>query len=135
MSGYVSRVRSLLAGITPGPWAHYGDLTHEVYPTNGNHDDEPDNIASEVPRLADAAFIAEAPAAVTHLLARLDAVEALAAEFDSEAAASRAVVENIIYSSKRLSDLDRLEISQHRHHATIAENHAKRIRAALAGEG
>ena len=69
MSDTLEAIQSRADKATPGPWANYGDLTHEVYPKNANEDDEPDNIAFEVPRLADAEFIANARTDIPALLA------------------------------------------------------------------
>ena len=85
-----------------------------------------------------AALEAAAPHMHAYLLAELRKrdqalamVEALAGELEQEATASNAVVNNVRYSSNRLSDMDRLTITQHEHHSTIAVNHAARIRAAV----
>lgn len=64
----LAAIEALEQAATPGPWANYGDLTHEVYPTDAHEDDEPENIAHEVPRLEDAAFIAASRTAVPFLL-------------------------------------------------------------------
>ena len=70
---------------TEGPWANYGDLAHEVYPVRTGDNDEPENIASVVPGLADAHFIAAARTDVPALLALVRSQQAQI-ERDVEAA-------------------------------------------------
>jgi hypothetical protein len=85
VTGYVNRVRSLLAGITPGKWLIVKhDLT--LYVESENDELNPIKVGYVGNRSSEptAAFIAEAPAAVTHLLARLDAVEALSGKLSEQ---------------------------------------------------
>lgn len=86
----VGEIQARLAAATPGPWANYGDLTHEVYPSNAHEDEEPDNIASEVPRIEDAWFIANAPTDVAYLLGMLRQEQAETARLKAVAARYRA---------------------------------------------
>lgn len=66
-----SEIDRLLNQITPGPWAwsKYGDQ-YEVFTQDPNT--EPGDVADNVQILADAEFIAAAPALVQALLAELD---------------------------------------------------------------
>jgi hypothetical protein len=120
------------AGITPGPWTTVRhDLSlyieaesGELNPINlGYVGNRPEN---------DAEFIANAPTDVAYLLTELrkrdDAlarVEALADELAAEAIASRNVEREI-----RKGPPSTLSFV-HAQHATIAHNHANRIRAAV----
>ena len=115
MTGYVNRVRSLLAGITPGKWeASYPSGFQWFASITAESGDGFNSVAKSI-KEDDAAFIAEAPAAVTHLLARLDAVEALADAFD-ELASQASYTESEAVMETWLSA-------------------ALRIRAAITGEG
>lgn len=69
-------IQARVAAATEGPWANYGDLAHEVYPVRTGEDDEPENIASVVQRLADAHFISNARTDVPALLAYARDLEA-----------------------------------------------------------
>lgn len=70
-------IRARLAAATPGPWANYGNLGHEVYAVNAHEDDEPGYVAEAIPRKSDAEFIAHAPTDMARLLAVVEAVEKL----------------------------------------------------------
>ena len=83
VTAYLDRVRSLLAGITPGDWRHERAVMSDVVETTNRV-----HIASILSQY-DAAFIAEAPTAVTRMLAQIDAVEALAKYLDGLAVGDR----------------------------------------------
>lgn len=70
-------LKDRLAAATPGPWAHYGDLGHEVYQPGAPDVNEPDLVAADIPRLADAALIAHAPTDQAKLIAAIEAVAEL----------------------------------------------------------
>lgn len=116
MTDYLDRVRSLLAAATPGPWVDGGNGYVETGPETDLHrfDVMPATIARTELTDNDAAFIAEAPAAVTHLLARLDAVEALIGWLEAASADNEP-----LYCKGKVS----------------ARATAEQLRAALTGEG
>lgn len=64
-------IQARLDAATPGPWANYGDLGHEVYAVNAHEDAEPGYVAESIPSKCDAEFIAHALADVAYLLAEL----------------------------------------------------------------
>ena len=68
MTADLSGIRSLLAGITPGPW-----FANRYYVAAGEDRSDPDAEIAKASFKADAAFIAAAPSTVARLLARLDA--------------------------------------------------------------
>ena len=75
----LDEIQARLDAATPGPWANYGNLGHEVYAVNAHEDEEPGYIAEVVHREPDAHFISNAPGDVAFLLAELrKAHEALA---------------------------------------------------------
>jgi hypothetical protein len=70
-------LKDRLAAATPGPWAHYGDLGHEVYQPGATDMNEPGLVAADIPRLADAALISNAPTDQAKLIAAVEAVEVM----------------------------------------------------------
>ena len=90
-------IKGRLGAATPGPWAHYGDLGHEIYPIHG---EEPETVAGEVPRVADATFMAAAPVDVARLTRAVEAVLELAdtwqQDFPYKADQLRSAIENAL---------------------------------------
>ena len=114
MTAYLDRVRSLLAGITKlGEWETTRANDVVIYDPNGFG---AYRIIAHASDASDAAFIAEAPTAVTRLLAQIDAVEKIAASMYQIAEFNLSVLPS-----------DDMGIS--------LKQHAEDLRAALAGEG
>ena len=130
MTGYVSRVRSLLAGITDLCPEHLRqsirhvqrncDIECNVHTTGPDWEDckQPDRAAGE--------RMALALASITHLLARLDAVEALAAIWEASG-------ESDMAASRTAGD-EHIAMVLLTEGAAMVEN-ARLIRNALRGEG
>lgn len=133
----VGEIQARLDAATPGPWrAARNEREVNMWVLSedlmleanlgylGNHPEK------------NAYFIANAPADVAYLLAQLRArdealgrVEALGAEMEAEAVANRNVATNL---RNEWGSTNREETARHEQAAVIAENHATRIRAAVA---
>lgn len=112
MTGYVDRVRSLREGVTPG------ELIVDRYDHGGGRmyvlNDGKRTLVADTFKEGNREFFAEAPKAVTHLLARLDAIEALIGWLEAASADDEP-----LYCKGKVS----------------ARATAEQLRAALTGEG
>jgi hypothetical protein len=119
-------MKDRLTAATPGPWAHYGDLGHEVYPIHG---EEPEMVAGSVPHVADATFIAAAPTDQANLIAAIEGAEQ---SFIGRAESYRETADRLNQQViDRDPDRDPEAAARYSHYASAAESALQVFRIAI----